>query len=58
MYSGPWLERGGGNVTCCFRASLKHKNHGQTKFIKPNSQRKDIIIKYWVSIGSIHREQG
>ena len=47
-----------GSVTCRFRASLKHEDDGQTKFIKPNSQRQDIIIKYWVSIGSIHREQG
>ena len=47
-----------GEVTSRFRASLKHKDDGQTKFIKPNSQRQDIIIKYWVSIGSIHREQG
>ena len=38
-------------VTCRFRASLKHKDDGQTKFIKPNSQRQYIIIKYWVSIG-------
>ena len=45
-------------LTCRFRASLKHKYDGQTKFIKPNSQRQDRIIKYWVSIGSIHREQG
>ena len=45
-------------VTCRFRASLKHKDDGQKKFIKPNSLRQDIIIKYWVSIGSIHREQG
>ena len=45
-------------VTCRFCASLKHKYDGQTKFIKPNSQRQDRIIKYWVSIGSIHREQG
>ena len=45
-------------LTCHFRVSLKHKDDGQTKFIKPNSQRQDIIIKYWVSIGSIHREQG
>ena len=45
-------------MTCHFCASLKHKDDGQTKFIKPNSQRQDIIIKYWVSIGSIHREQG
>ena len=45
-------------LTCHFRASLKHKDDGQTKFIKLNSQRQDIIIKYWVSIGSIHREQG
>ena len=45
-------------MTCCFCASLKHKYEGQTKFIKPNSQKQDIIIKYWVSIGSIHREQG
>ena len=47
-----------GVMTCRFRASLKHKDDGQTKFIKPNSQRQDIIIKYWVSIGSIHKEQG
>ena len=39
-------------LTCRFRASLKHKDDGQTKFIKPNSQIQDIII------GSIHREQG
>ena len=45
------------SLTCHFRASLKHKDDGQTKFIKPNSQRQDIIIKYLVSIGSIHREQ-
>ena len=45
-------------LTGRFCASLKHKYDGQTKFIKPNSQRKDKIIKYWVSIGSIHREQG
>ena len=44
------------SVTRRFRESLKHKDDGQTKFIKPNSQREDIIIKYWVSIGSIHRE--
>ena len=43
-------------VTCRFRALLKHKDDGQIKFIKPNAQRQDIIIKYWVSIGSIHRE--
>ena len=47
-----------GSVTCRFCASLKHEDDGQTKFIKPNSQRQDIIIKYWVSIGSIQREQG
>ena len=47
-----------GAVTCRFRASLKHKDDGQTKFIKPNSQRQDIIIEYWVSIRSIHKEQG
>ena len=41
-----------------FLCVVKHKDDGQTKFIKPNSQRQDIIIKYWVSIGSIHREQG
>ena len=41
-------------VTCHFRASLKHKDDGQKKIIKPNSVRQDIIIKYWVSIGSIH----
>ena len=45
-------------LTARFCASLKHKYDGQTKFIKPNSQRQDRIIKYWVSIGSIHREQG
>ena len=45
-------------LTCRFCASLKHKDDGEKKFIKPNSQRQDIIIKYWVSIGSIHREQG
>ena len=45
-------------LTCRFRASLKHKDDGQEKFIKPNSQNQDIIIKYWVSIRSIHREQG
>ena len=45
-------------MTSRFRASLKHKDDGQTTFIKPNSQRQDIIIKYWVSIGSIHRAQG
>ena len=49
-------EKGGS--TCHFCASLKHKDDGQKKFIKPNSLRQDIIIKYWVSIGSIHREQG
>ena len=43
-------------LTCRFRASLKHKDDGQKKFIKPNSQKQDIIIKYWVRIGSIHRE--
>ena len=46
------------SLTCRFCASLKHKDDGQKKFIKPNSRRQDIIIKYWVSIGSIHREQG
>ena len=51
-------EKVSSELTCHFRASLKHKDDGQTKFIKPNSQRQDIIIKYWVSIGSIHREQG
>ena len=40
-----------GYLTCHFPASLKHKDDGQTKFIKPNSQRQDMIIKYWVSIG-------
>ena len=45
-------------LTCHFCASLKHKDDSQTKFIKPNSQIQDIIIKYWASIGSIHREQG
>ena len=42
----------------CFRVSLNHKDDSQIKFIKPYSQRQDIIIKYWVSIGSIHIEQG
>ena len=46
------------SMTRRFCASLKHKDDGQTKFIKPNSLRQDKIIKYWVSIGSIHREQG
>ena len=46
------------SLTCRFRASLKHKYDGQTKFIKPNSLKQDIIIKHWVSIGSIHRKQG
>ena len=41
-----------------FSCVVKHKDDGQTKFMKLNSQRQDIIIKYWVSIGSIHREQG
>ena len=41
-----------------FSCVVKHKDDDQTKFIKPNSQTQDIIIKYWVSIGSIHREQG
>ena len=51
------IKKPNGELTCRFRASLNHKDDGQTKFIKPNSQRQDIIIKYWVSIGSIHREQ-
>ena len=55
---GEKLCSNNGSLTCRFRASLKHKDDGQTKFIKPNSERQDIIIKYWVSIGSIHREQG
>ena len=60
----PWRQRGSytttrsSSLTRRFCASLKHKDDGQKKFIKPNSQRQDIIIKYWVSIGSIHREQG
>ena len=29
-----------------FSCVVKHKDDGQTKFIKPNSQRQDIIIKY------------
>ena len=41
-----------------FSCVVKHKDDGQTKFINPNSQRQDRKIKYWVSIGSIHREQG
>ena len=48
----------GRSTTCRFCASLKHKDDDQKKFIKLNSQRQDIIIKYWVSIGSIHKEQG
>ena len=32
-------EDGAGQLTSRFRASLNHKNAGQTKFIKPNSQR-------------------
>ena len=55
---GMVARRSRGGVTCRFHASLKHKDDGKKKFIKPNSQRQDIIIKYWVSIGSIHREQG
>ena len=43
-------------IDVSFCASLKHKDDGKKK--NPNSQRQDIIIKYWVSIGSIHREQG
>ena len=45
-------------IDVSFSCVVKHKDDGQTKFIKPNSLRQDIIIKYWVSIGSIHREQG
>ena len=41
-----------------FSCVVKHKDDGHTKFINPNSQRQDKMIKYWVSIGSIHREQG
>ena len=41
-----------------FLCVVKHKDDGQTKFINPNSQRQDRKIKYGVSIGSIHREQG
>ena len=33
-------------VTSRFRASLKHKDDGKKKLIKPNSQRQDIVIKY------------
>ena len=47
-----------GPVDGSFSCVVKHKDDGQTKFINPNSQRQDRIIKYWVSIGSIHREQG
>ena len=54
----PSRTTGEGYLTSRFCASLKHKYDGQTKFVKPNSQRQDRIIKYWVSIGSIHREQG
>ena len=53
-----WLKLEMMYVTSHFCASLKHKDDGKKKFIKPNSQRQDIIIKYWVSIGLIHREQG
>ena len=55
------IEKGRDGVerlTCHFCASLKHKDDVQTKFIKPNSQKQDLIIKYWVSIGSIHTEKG
>ena len=41
-FAGGWSGRGvflGGGLPDRFRASLKHKNVGQTKFIKPNSQR-------------------
>ena len=34
----------GGGLTCRFCASLKQKDDGKKKFIKPNSQRQDIII--------------
>ena len=54
-YGCPRAMISDGGLTYHFRASLKHKDDGQKKFIKPNSQRQDIIIKYWVSIGSIHR---
>ena len=43
-------------VDVSFSCVVKHKDDGQTKFIKLNLQRQDIIIKYWVSIESIHRE--
>ena len=46
------------NTDESFLCVVKHKDDGQTKFIKPISQSQDRIIKYWVSIGSIHREQG
>ena len=55
---GPGRGKFGSTMTCRLRASSKHKDDGQTKFIKLNSQRQDIIIKYWVIIGSIHKEQG
>ena len=38
-------------MTCRFCASLKHKDDGQTKFIKPNSQRRynnQVLGKYRV----------
>ena len=41
-----------------FRASLNHKNVGQTKFIKTELTKIRYKIKQCVSIGSIHREQG
>ena len=57
-WEGGDVCRQDGPLTSHFRVSLNHKEDSQTKFIKPNSQRQDIIIKYWVSIGSIHKEQG
>ena len=60
----PWVSpvhvvpKKAGITDVSFSCVVKHKYDGQKKFIKPNSQRKDRIIKYWVSIGSIHREQG
>ena len=52
------LSLGGMLADVSFSCVVKHKDDGQTKFINPNSQRQDRIIKYWLSIGSIHKEQG
>ena len=60
IYTHTYMERVWESLRAdgSFSCVVKHKDDGQTKFIKPNSQRQDRKIKYWVSIGSIHREQG